>query len=216
MEVIGCCRAIYNLHISLSEDIFIVVIHSVKWYKLVLIAKLEVSLGSGRWVLWTCTIVSVRQQHYKAVLHIPFCLTRCNELIDNNLGTISKITELRFPKSQTIWIGLCISKLVTKHSELREMWVRGNEPSIRSLWHCVIYRIIITISILVKNMSVSMRESSSFDVLSWNSNIKSILNQRRESEGFCSSPVNVFATFNCLLSCLKYFFYKPMEISTFW
>ena len=45
MEVVGCCRAVDNLDIGFSEDVFVVVIDSIIRDELVLVAELKVSLG---------------------------------------------------------------------------------------------------------------------------------------------------------------------------
>ncbi|MNT31173.1 hypothetical protein D3C72_1669980 [compost metagenome] len=51
-------------------------------------------------MLRTLPFVAVWQQHHQATHTAPFLLAGADELVDNNLRTVSKVTELRFPDSQ--------------------------------------------------------------------------------------------------------------------
>lgn len=67
-------------------------------------------------------------------------------------------------------MSLSVSKLVSKYSKLREVRVGGNESSLALLFEFfrndLVDRIIIPLSVLIENMSVSVTESSSLDILS--------------------------------------------------
>jgi hypothetical protein len=48
-------------------------------------------------------------------------------LIDNDLSSVGKISELSLPETERVWIGLRVSKLITEHSKFREMRIRGDK-----------------------------------------------------------------------------------------
>ena len=108
-------------------------------------------------MLRAVTIVAVRQQHHETILGVPLDFTSSNELIDHDLGAISEVTELSFPKHESVGISRSVTVFVTENGILRQMRARGDEPSgaIQFAsdivdWHSV------TIFILVENMSVSV------------------------------------------------------------
>lgn len=72
-----------------------------------------------------------------------------------------------------------------------------------------------TIFILVKDVSMSMRKSASFNILPRNSDVVSLVNKRSKREGFSSTPVNSFLLFYRIFSSLKDFDNLWMEIAIF-
>lgn len=62
-----------NLHVDLAE--VLPPLSSAAWEHFILVAELEVSLGTARRVLWTVSVETVWQQHYKAVLDVPLGFT---------------------------------------------------------------------------------------------------------------------------------------------
>ena len=69
---------VYHLHIVLSTE-------------------LQEALEARRGVLWTLPFEAVRQQHSQTRETAPLVLTAGDKLIDHHLGTVGKITKLRFP-----------------------------------------------------------------------------------------------------------------------
>ena len=92
------------------------------------------------------------------------------------------------------------------------MGIARNKSTNITLGSYVVYWDVEAIHILIKYVGVPMRERASLDVLSRDSHIEPILNQRRKSESLGSSPVNILATGNTLESLLKYFLHKSVEI----
>ena len=178
MEVICSSWTINDLHILLFQDILVDIVDSIVWNYIILITKLEESFHSWWRMFWTLSIISVRQKHYKTILHIPFCLSRTNELINNYLSSIGKITKLSLPNTQRIWVSLWVPQLITKDGKLRKMRVTSNELPSFSYWNNIINWIIISISILIEYVSMSVGESSSFNILTWYSYIIAIFNKR--------------------------------------
>lgn len=83
-----------------------------------LVAKLEESLNSTGTVLRTLTIITVGEQEDETLFNVPLSFSRGDHGIDNNLGTIGKITELGFPDGEGVGVGLGVSILVTEDSVL--------------------------------------------------------------------------------------------------
>merc|ERR1711990_836068 len=61
-----------------------------------------------------------------------------------------------------------------------------------------------------------MRESSSFNILTRDSDFVSILNQCSKSHSFSSSPIDIFTICNTLGSGLEDLLDQSMEFSIFW
>src|SRR5699024_7763471 len=82
-----CCRSrLYHLHIIIST-------------------QLQETLNARRRVLGTLPLVTMGQHQGKATVTAPFGLTRRDELVNNNLGTIGKVTELSLPDGEYIGLG---------------------------------------------------------------------------------------------------------------
>jgi hypothetical protein len=112
MEVLGCAGWVAHSHV----DFFLKFCNAHGFWRWVVasVSQLQISFDSARRVLWTLAIITVRQKHNKTVLHIPLGLTTCDELVNHNLTSISKVSKLCFPKDQTHWLGHCIAILKTE------------------------------------------------------------------------------------------------------
>ena len=201
MEVVGSGGRHNNAHVNLLDDVLVVVADAIFGNELVLVAKLQVTLSATRRVLRAGTVVTVRQKHHETVLNVPLGLTRADELIDDDLSAISKVTELRLPHGQRVRMSLRIAKLVAEDGEFRQVRVGGNELSTGTNLtftlstivadNSGINRVVVTIAILIENMSMSVREGTSLDVLSRNTHVITFLDERSASERLSSTPVDV-------------------------
>jgi len=97
MEIVCRIRAIDNLHVGVFQDILVVVINTIERNDIILVTHLQKSLHSGWRVLGTVTIVAMGQKHDETISNIPFRLSRDNELINNNLCAIGKVSKLSLP-----------------------------------------------------------------------------------------------------------------------
>lgn len=68
----------------------------------VLVAELEVSLETSRGVLRALTIVTVGQRHDKTCSLHPLNFTRGDELVDDTLSVVGKVTELSLPHDKSM------------------------------------------------------------------------------------------------------------------
>tara|TARA_B110000503_G_scaffold99557_1_gene148953 strand:+ start:208 stop:420 length:213 start_codon:yes stop_codon:yes gene_type:complete len=69
-------------------------------------------------MLWSLAIKSMRKEHDKSILNIPFCFSGDNKLVNDNLSSVGKVTELCFPEAESVWVSLSVTKLISKDSEL--------------------------------------------------------------------------------------------------
>ena len=70
--------------------------------------------------------------------------------------------------------------------------------------------------VLMENVSVSMREGSSLDILTRKSDVESILDQSWEGKSFSCSPVDACSCFDTYSSGVEDFFDKSMEVFVRW
>ena len=80
-------------------------------------------------MLWTSTIVTVREKHDKTVLDVPLGLSGSYKLVDHGLSAICEITKLCLPKNQRVWACLSISVFKSENSVLSEVGVGCDEAS---------------------------------------------------------------------------------------
>ena len=73
--------------------------------------QLQIALEPGRRVFRSLPLHTMRQKHDQATQAVPFLFTRTDELVDDNLGIVGEITELRLPDHQCIRVGRCIAVL---------------------------------------------------------------------------------------------------------
>ena len=71
----------------------------------------EESLDARRAVLGTLTLVSVRQQHDHRVVLVPLVLGGHDVLVDDDLGAVDEVAELRLPQHQGLGIRVRVSVL---------------------------------------------------------------------------------------------------------
>jgi hypothetical protein len=175
MEVVRSRGGVDYLHIDVFEAIKEILL--ISWEHLILVAKKKVSLRSARGMLWAVSIITVRQEENKTVLDVPLGLSRTQELIDDDLGTVCKVTELGLPHGETVWMSLSISQLVSHDCKLRKMRVGSNKVSGVFILEDSVEWVVIAVPVLIEHMSVSMRESASLDILARDSDFISVIDK---------------------------------------
>ena len=53
-------------------------------------------------MLWSLAFVAMRQKHNQTAGAVPLGAARTDELVDDDLGTVGKVTKLGFPDCQTV------------------------------------------------------------------------------------------------------------------
>ena len=69
-------------------------------------------------MFWTLAFKSVGQQHHQTGHPQPLGFGRGNELIDDDLGTVGEIAELRFPQRQRLGLGGRIAVFKAQNPQL--------------------------------------------------------------------------------------------------
>ncbi len=64
-----------------------------------------------RAVLGTLAFVTVRKEEHHAVLLVPLVLGGDDVLVDDDLGTVDEVAELRLPHHQRVTVGVGIAVL---------------------------------------------------------------------------------------------------------
>lgn len=109
VEVVSSSTAVNNRPVVVSLVLIEVVSFEVGDDIGIIIAHLEISLHSGRGVLGTLAIISVRKEHDESRGKVPLSLSTSDVLIDNRLGTVGEITELGLPQGKSVRVSNGIS-----------------------------------------------------------------------------------------------------------
>lgn len=134
------------------------------------------------------TFVAVRKQHNNTALSNPLGLSRSDELIDDDLRTIGKVTELRLPHDERIRVGQGISELESKHSVLTQRRVTHGVVGLIHRQLVQRYQRIQVLRLVVQHV-MSVRERASLDVLAAKAYVGAFDEQRAERDGLTDSPV---------------------------
>jgi hypothetical protein len=163
VEVLGSCRAVHNLDVAFLIQITL----GNSQGAVVRVTALQVTLNTATGVLGTITVETVRQQHYQTIMQVPFGFAGGHKLIDHNLSTVSKITELGLPHGQGVGQAGCIAVFEAENSIFRQMRAAGNKVAalLSSSGLNLADGAVVTVTILVEHVSMSVRESSTLDIL---------------------------------------------------
>src|SRR6266700_6286190 len=82
--------------------------------------ELQEAFNAGAGVLRALAFVSVRKQQYQAGEQVPLGFAGNNELINDRLRYVGKVTKLRFPQNQSLRIVSAVAIFKSKDSRFRE------------------------------------------------------------------------------------------------
>ncbi|KAH3659666.1 hypothetical protein OGATHE_005711 [Ogataea polymorpha] len=180
----------------------------------ILITKLQVSLESSRRMLRSLSIVTVGQREDNTGSLFPLGLTSSNELVNNDLCSVGKITELSLPNNKCVWRSQGVSVFESHHTVLRKRRVADHKVSLVFV-EVFQWNVGLLVLLVVQN-SVSLRESTSFHILSRHTNVVSFHSQRTKGQRFTSGPVDTLAALNGLESVSQNSFEVSMQVEVFW
>jgi hypothetical protein len=83
----------------------------------ILADKLQVALHAGGRVFRSLSIITVRQAHDKAGTLEPLDLTRCDELVNDDLSGVGEVTKLGFPHNESVGRRKRVSVLETEPTQ---------------------------------------------------------------------------------------------------
>ena len=85
----------------------------------VLGAQLQEALEPGAGMFRPRAFVAVRQQHHQAAVALPFRFARRHELVDDDLGAVAEVAELRLPHHQRVRRVQRVAELEAQHRRFR-------------------------------------------------------------------------------------------------
>src|SRR5438552_9377112 len=85
--------------------------------------SLQETLKATAGMFRALAFIAVRQEQNDPARPLPFRFRRDDKLIDNGLGTVGKITKLRFPKAQHVWVIERVTVIETEHRRFRKKTV---------------------------------------------------------------------------------------------
>lgn len=204
------------MHVDNLSNTGVVVILTVEWHHFVLVAQLEESFHSAGRVVWSPSVITMRQQHHKTVSDVPLSLSRANELVDDGLSSIGEITKLSLPDNQVIGVGHGVAQLKAQNSELRDIRIRGNESATLRLWNHIGEWHVESFSVLIENMGVSVVVDSSLNVLTRDSDLVSFTEKRSESKRLGCFQGDVLSALNASKPVLKVSSNEVVEVLISW
>ena len=87
-------------------------------------------------------------------------------MIDDYLGAVCEISELRFPNAQGVGARHGVAELISQDRELRKMGVGCDEvTAIVALGNSISNGVVVSISVLIEDVSMSVAKGTSFNIL---------------------------------------------------
>ena len=165
----------------------------------ILVAELEETLHAGRGVLGTLAVVTVGKRHDKTGTLHPLGLTGSDELIDDALSVVGEITELGLPHDEAVGVSERVAILEAESTELGQGRVGDDELAL--VLADVLERSVDVLGLLVVEDGVALREGTTLNILTGETDVVTLSNERAEGESLSSGPVNVL-TLNYRLSAV--------------
>lgn len=133
----------------------------------------------------------MRKRHDQTAPLHPLHLTRRDELIDDTLRIVCKITELSLPDNQSIGRRERVAVFETEDTELAQGGVGNHELCL--VLRDVLQRGIGLLVLLVVENGMSLGEGTTLNILTRYTDMVTLSDQRTEGQGFSSRPVDVLA-----------------------
>jgi hypothetical protein len=180
----------------------------------ILVRQLEITLHTARRVLWTLSVVTVRKRHDETRTLHPLNLTRGDELIDDTLGVVGEVTELGLPHNKRIWRGQRVTVLEAETTKLRQGRVRDNKLAL--VLADVLERSIGSLALLVVEDGMALREGTTLNILTGNTDVVTLRDERTEGQSLSCRPVNVLALINSLDPVVKDTLQVAVNVEILW
>jgi hypothetical protein len=162
----------------------------------ILVAELKISLQTSRRVLGSLAIVTVGQRHDKTGSLHPLDLARGDKLVDDTLSVVGKVTELCLPHDKGVGRGERVTILKAQSTKLTEGRVRDDELAL--VLAQVLKGSVGILSLLVVEDSVSLREGTTLDILTGDTDVVALSNEGTKGQSLGSREVDVLALNNRL------------------
>src|SRR6266852_6708286 len=83
-------------------------------------SELHEALQARAGMLRSLALVAMRQKHHQTGRKVPLVLARADELVDDHLRAVGKISELRFPQNERLGIVAAESVFKAEAARLRK------------------------------------------------------------------------------------------------
>jgi len=157
----------------------------------IFVTELEVTLDTSGRVLGTLSVVPVRQGHDETGALHPLDLTRGDELVNDALGVVGKVTELGLPHHEGIGRRQGVAVLEAEGAELAQR--RVGDDKLALVLADVLKGSIGVLGLLVVEDGVTLREGTSLDILTGNADVVAFGNQRAKGKSLGGGEVNGLA-----------------------
>lgn len=158
----------------------------------VLIRELEEALRTTTAVLGTLAFEAVGEEHGKTAHAEPLLLTRGDELIDDDLGTVAKVTELGLPDDEAVGALERVTVFEAKDSVLREGAVDDVEVAL--VGRDVLEGSESPLGLLAVDDGVTVVEGSTLAILSGKAHVVTLSEERTKGKSLSESPFFFFHT----------------------
>ena len=162
----------------------------------ILVAKLEETLDTSGRVLGTLAVITVGERHDKAGTLHPLALARGKELINDDLSSVGEITELGLPHVEAVGVLERVTILEAEDTILGEGRVRDDELAL--VLADVLERSVGVLSLLVVEDGVALREGTTLNILTGDTDVVALVDERTKGKSLSGSPVNALTLNNGL------------------
>ena len=155
----------------------------------VLGAEGEEALDASRRVLRSLALVAVGEQHDEAGGLVPLVLGGDDELVDDDLGAVHEVAELRLPDDEGVLVLDRVAVLEAEGGELRQQ--RVVDPELRAVACGSSEREDLGAGVVVDERGVAVREGAAAAVLAGDAHRDALVEEGAEGEGLAERPVDL-------------------------
>src|SRR6516225_2959184 len=163
---------------------------------IVLAAHLQEALQARGGMLGALAFIAVGQQADEARHAQPFALAGGNELVEDDLGAVGEIAELRLPQGEGVRLGERIAVFEAQHRLLREH--RIDDLVARLAGADGVEGRVTVLVLLVDQDRMALREGAALAVLAGQPDPRAVEEERAERQRLRRRPVYAFAGFDHL------------------
>ena len=151
-------------------------------------AEQQEALHASAGVFGALAFITVRKKKGQAADLTPFLFGGGQELIDDDLCAVGKISELRFPQSESVRVRDAVAIFESDHAEFAERTVEHFK-------RCLIFRdelqgnVAVAVFVIVER-EVALAESAATAILAAQAYRRSFENQAAEGDGFSKCPID--------------------------
>ena len=187
VEHVGRLGHVDNLHVA-------VLVLAVKLLRRgedarILVAELQVALQTTGGVLGALAVVSVGEGHDEAVTLHPLGLARGDELVNDAPRVVGEVTELGLPHDKSVGRRQRVTVLEAESTKLTQRGVGDNELAL--VLANVLQGSVGLLVLLVVENGVALGEGTTLDILTGDTDVVALGDERTESKSLGGGVINV-------------------------